>query len=1247
MTAQNQTSRIKPDEKDKRFHRAVFTVKLTCCSNTHVGDGHTKAYEEARALLDVDNNRMSKSGADILGNVDISDNKVLEYATCSSGGTSLDKSNPCDEKIASMYIPGSTLKNAFRRSLIRLFLNSNINSQDTTIDSLVGKINAPSGEQQGGIVRISDAKKSKNADSGSTHAHWLADRGTALYARNRINEDTLVAEEGALFYQEYYPKGTEFEFTITLVRPTQEQLDYSGRALANWQGELEDQIGANQSKSWGMVSFKATRLTTTTLNTDDETRLYTEINTDQDLSAFTADKTKHTAHNFIPLEFVTQQPLLIADPARVYKDKPNNTTEESELFDKISYFDGENYVITATAFWGAFKALAKRIARSYGLDSCKLDSCKLEEHIHLLGDSLHKALQIKPWIAHKPLNLNDQSAKKEPITDAELHTQTFIAIDNLTQGVKLGALLNVKAIPPASLLSGGGILLPKPWCELDHGLQKILSLTFTDIIENGLWLGGDKAKGYGLVTLSNTISLKDNNDKEIQLQFNSRNDGENISNDAKETLFEKSPSYPTKTPVEKPQSNEFLNRSALNPYALLSLKQIWKQGPTVAQAIQQGATHSNFNAQRYTGKLSIELETKSHVFVGNARTGEPSTGMHISHYQRNGKTAIPANSLRGMVQNTARILSQSRLKNYNNSLLTQRKQQNLSAAGILLKEGDQWFVQPLTLPIQFQQSNQGVTETTLSKKWGALFGDDDIELKSSIIYYLNDKGEAAPQLGAHARKGITNSDVDISALASNKNRQYALIHDDLNNTNFSKCIKNQKLHVKSPLFRIKPLRNKKYLMLTVAKLDQATLKEPNGEKNKHSINGILRFPELKQTTHHHGMFIPTANIKKIKPIKIPNAVQEKFELLHADSATEHDISPNIPIGSVYGKNKEYTLSEAQVGDIVFYDINDDASQITEFSYSSMWRGFARKDALSVQDAISAMSANNNHDFLSLLPYGESSEDQLTPTELMFGVIPAPNSQDDSNKFKAIASRVRFTDAVNNSKTGLEQESASWLPQQGSPKAAPKHITPYGLGQSVRIPLRLRPTADYQSNDQNVTANKSQVAAIKPGNTANFDVHFHNLSQGEMSLLLQSMFPDAITLPNTAAEKPNKLMTPTFMHKLGIAKNRQLGSIQLKPQALQINTYQAGLEKQLFDQVSTCALIHEKFSELNLIDQSSADTFLSFAKEQKITLNKVNYAIDKNLAKSPSYNGDKLARANIGRDPRNNQIEPNSLPIYRT
>jgi len=82
-------------------------------------------------------------------------------------------------------------------------------------------------------------------------------------------------------------------------------------------------------------------------------------------------------------------------------------------------------------------------------------------------------------------------------------------------------------------------------------------------------------------------------------------------------------------------------------------------------------------------------------------------------------------------------------------------------------------------------------------------------------------------------------------------------------------------------------------------------------------------------------------------------------------------------------------------------------------------------------------------------------------------------------------------------------------------------------------------------------------------------------------------------------------------------------------------------------VSTCALIHEKFSELNLIDESSADTFLSFAKEQKIALDKVNYAIDKNLARSSSYNGDKLARPNIGRDPRNNHIEPNSLPIYKT
>jgi len=594
------------------YQRVVFSLKLECLSNTHIGDGSFNQYEKDQRTCSTDSELKSAAG--------MAENKTA-YAACSSKGNE------------QMYIPGSTLKNMLRRA------SANIQAKPEIIEKLFGSEEIKAGDQkQGGLARISDALIITKSPIGNQQPHWSSTRGTGIYARNSIDADTLTAEE--LFYQEFYPKGTVFAFTVTLVRPTSDATISCKQALENWQGELDtqEQIGANQSKSWGQVKCTVDNNQVTTLAAaqaffNDECHTI-ELKTE---SFETLPKVnKLEGNTFIPLEFETKQPVLIADPSKVRAKSVEKHNKQDQDLDAITYHDGENYIITTTAFWGAFKALAKRIAKS----------TDLEQALDIFGNQTQRALQVKPWIAYK-------SSEEEALI--ELHQQTFIAIDNLTQGAKKGALIEVKAIPPKSKLKDGGVYLNTQFEKLEERNKTLLSLTLAELIENGLWLGGKKAAGYGLVHLTDTSKKA----LERLIDFDSLiylTESKGVE------------SFDQHNDIERGVNNLQLEKNELlNPYALISVKHLWNESntSTIAEAIKGGANHSEFKANRLTGKLRVKLTTKSPVFIGNKHESKKDGSTEITQYTHAGRAAIPASSIRGMVQNISRILSHSRFKNIN------------------------------------------------------------------------------------------------------------------------------------------------------------------------------------------------------------------------------------------------------------------------------------------------------------------------------------------------------------------------------------------------------------------------------------------------------------------------------------------------------------------------------------------------------------------------------------------------------
>lgn len=221
------------------------------------------------------------------------------------------------------------------------------------------------------------------------------------------------------------------------------------------------------------------------------------------------------------------------------------------------------------------------------------------------------------------------------------------------------------------------------------------------------------------------------------------------------------------------------------------------------------------------------------------------------------------------------------------------------------------------------------------------------------------------------------------------------------------------------------------------------------------------------------------------------------------------------------------------GDVVYF--RQERGEVVEISYSSIWRR--------------AIEGDLHHSFEkhveeNSIPW-HAGRTHLTPAEALFGVV-----EDQPNKARNLASRVRFSDAT--SEHPIKLEPAITLKILNSPKPPSpamyfsanhgylsksdldltKH-KPNGRKQYIsHRKVVLDKEHHWKTNNEENNHMKVSCNPIPSGKTFSFDVFFENLSQAELSLLHMALQPSQLN-----PDKP-------FLHRLGLGKPLGLGHIEL-------------------------------------------------------------------------------------------------------
>jgi len=1109
----------------KQYYRVRFKVELICKTDIHVGDGGKAVKIEAKRC------KVSGSGRDIASKKNLE--KYGTYQRCYT--------RPSGQ----LVLPGSTLRGFLRRGL---------DHNDTCRKELFGPEDIGSGEHQGGCLRVMDAHYDGCTPTPSV-SYWCSDRKTGLRSGIRINPEKGIQDGKALFYYEVYPQGAEFTAELEMDWVDESEIDALVEALKRWNGDLTHGLGAKKTKSWGVLEVK--RCHYQTISTDAVNNWFVDGNDERDIEALFG---KHVDVSItpvkeqsldVPLTLITRQPTLVHDPGQALEKRKNNgkiIKEDQDLPDLVCYRNANlEAALPPESLTGALRATATRIVATLINNQ--------------IADPDQAVKDAKKKFVDKIFGDTNQASRiqwKSPAyKGGDVHSQFFIAIDRFTGGVKEGALYCAHAIPPESRLEGGGLILHEKskWEDWQRGL---LYLALREIADGHFWAGWGKAKGYGLLKL---VEKYEKGKKVDLATVISNGFGTEVTNSSSEWVkalkkiivedYKNSEQEPTKkaavgdcdgdpehkdTSVVKSKTPTInrINGEQLNPYAFVPVKALWNSTnrPAYDDIKEKGVRHDLYIPERHTGVITCTLKTVTDTLVGNKhKQPDEETETTVHAYRHAGRVAFSANSLRGMIGSVIETLSQSSLRVFENKYLSVRKLPGknrpfrekkyslLSAIGRLRKRGDDWYIEPLTLP---HLRSDGVT-VKISSEWRQVFFG--IPFRECLPAYIN-----RSQAGSY---GPGNQDI------------YKV------KTEFNNGITLEgRLSYAEPGLRKKERgheKNRSYFVLGQRVAANTLEKHETGcaDLKSGKIKGYIR--ELANNGHEfpsgrkHELFIPEP-ITRRTLIHIPPKIKDKFDRLCRQA-----ISAKNRVGrlSEQGASKEneteslvmptgYTSHQLQENMLMCFDIGSVGGQleVSEISFSSIWR-----EQFELETTCEAFTAIDEY----LLPWGTlPSRSWLTPAEAMLGVVEeVPNVDSQRN----LASRLRFTDGlfigVNKPKQTDDEVILKILasPKPPSPNLyfhnakinSKSKIFPNGRKIYLRHHSSQVNPESYRTKD--VTENRKQKTICKPikeGQKFAFDIHYRNLDDDEMKLLLTAIEPGG-----------------GFLHKLGLGKPLGLGSVKVE------------------------------------------------------------------------------------------------------
>lgn len=602
-----------------------------------------------------------------------------------------------------------------------------------------------------------------------------------------------------------------------------------------------------------------------------------------------------------------------------------------------------------------------------------------------------------------------------------------------------------------------------------------------------------------------------------------------------------------------------------NPYHFVPVKdQDGNQGHLARDAFQNGkpghVTHDRFLTETggensmpvHSGRLICKLTIEDPVVVGGQQEEPEKLGgpKRILPFQLEGKPAIPASSLRGLISSLAEAASNSALRVLEDKSYSRRAdwsaRESLSAIGMIMEEadGEGMKLLPLALPTMVGPTGRNVQ---LESRFRQMF-----------------PAGTAPQLKVYVGK-----QTEIRSESFDGDLPFRSYNHDRPEFFYAKLAPHRWANDHSIPFG--PFQNRKrggatdYLVSQLTTDGQqpipASELPPDEEERKQYTRGILRVLGISDAatnapTKKHELFIPypdDLDMTRTVPIS-PDALATFYELAKesADASDQEDPRPYMPRGTRSASLPKGTRFVLKQGDLVYFLPNGRGSEVEEIAMSSIWR----KPLLNTHQYFSRISPE-------LLPFNQKRT-QISIAEALFGFVEENandgqmDRQQDDRQALALAGRIRLSFGMLHPDPGIEKyyekEYDRPLKILSSPKpplpafyfknrdGRAAYISKDGLNSQNRLPQGrkfyvhhppLNPAATPWLTERTDNMNqKVRVTPMKPGLSFYFHLDFVNLSQQELGMLCYAIQP-----------------TPEFRHKLGMGKPLGLGKVQIEPAGL--------------------------------------------------------------------------------------------------
>lgn len=536
-----------------------------------------------------------------------------------------------------------------------------------------------------------------------------------------------------------------------------------------------------------------------------------------------------------------------------------------------------------------------------------------------------------------------------------------------------------------------------------------------------------------------------------------------------------------------------------------------------------GVRHDRYESGKFSGVIACVVKAVSPVFIGHQRNG-----VEVIGFQLDDQPALPASSLRGMISSIAESASNSALRVLSRTVLGEecysyRKPMRhaLTAIGRLSRKDGNWDLEPLCLPI-LQYDGKGFLRPEM-KKWKVLFP------KPAFRVHMGNYGEIRDENTWTPRTGME-TNICLHPLAwSDVERLGPIARKHLN-------IKSQ-------------IKNDRVVAETVVAQRQSV--DQSAQSAVMRVLGCFekdeRGQELRQIPGNkkHELLLPYPP-GSIKKVKVSKWAVDRFQHL-ANQMTEdskNDLAPRpYEPKDTRPERQNGEKLEPRDGDLVFFDINDEASEVTEFAYSSIWRGCVETDDHKAANAWTFFQSVDRN----LLPF-QRQRTKVTLAERLFGFVEEKDGKELRNGLRC-KGRVRFSNGLADHEIKemnlipLKELSSPKPPSPSlyfrQPEGENRHIAksdlkpgnhcPHGRKVYLHHPKAIDGnTHPWENLPELFVADRHvQVRPWPKGAMWRFEIRFDNLGDLELGLLVYALKP-----------------TAEFLHKLGMGKPLGLGSVRL-------------------------------------------------------------------------------------------------------